>query len=369
MGKYFKWVLLLVFFIGLLLLTFWYVRQHMVATETFHARTAGELLPVKVAEIQYEALSFYIGAPGVGREYREVRVFPSLTTIINSVFVDVGDQVKEGSMLLEFDHEVIMAEVKEAEANLERAKVVLQNASHFYQDIKELFGKKYASLQQVNEAHEKFKIAQADYQTAHTGLILAKNRLNYAVVKSPCIGIIAERKVNSGELPQNNSPLFLINQIDPIFMEAEVAEEYINFVTLSQPVQVEFDALVGTVFQGEVSKIDQTVNPDTRTFSAFIKLANPSLKLKPGMSGFAKIGVSKRTLVVPNIAVVKPVKYRAAVFVVDQTGIVHKRDIKIGLITEKYTEVLGGLREGDLVVTAGLKGLRDQDHVTVKKEL
>ena len=75
------------------------------------------------------------------------------------------------------------------------------------------------------------------------------------------------------------------------------------------------------VSKAKVVKIDPNIDPVTRTFTAYVEIKNQDFRLKPGLSGFARIRRSaKDVLAVPSIAIMNPSGEQASVFVVDDTG-------------------------------------------------
>jgi multidrug efflux pump subunit AcrA (membrane-fusion protein) len=92
------------------------------------------------------------------------------------------------------------------------------------------------------------------------------------------------------------------------------------------------------------------------------------LQLKPGLTGFARIKNRRTLLAIPSVSVINPVKDEATAFVVDSNGVVHIRPVKIGMAMEGFTEVVGGLAEGENVVTVGQANLRDGDKVRIGKD-
>lgn len=184
-------------------------------------------------------------------------------------------------------------------------------------------------------------------------------------MKSPVTGIILERTVNAGEVPPVKNSLFTAGIIDPIFMVAKVPEQNIGDVTLGQKGEVVFDAYPSLTYVGKIYKIEGNVDSQTRTFLAYIEIANKNLKLKPGLTGFSRISIRKEALALPNLAVINPTGQRATVFVIDNNNVAHLREIQIGTVTEKYTEILSGLAGGERVAAVGMKALRDNDKVLV----
>jgi RND family efflux transporter MFP subunit len=169
--------------------------------------------------------------------------------------------------------------------------------------------------------------------------------------------------VNPGENTQIGQPLFRLGTLENVLMMAEVAQEKVGSVTIGLRAEVGFDAFPGEIFRGEVVKIDPNTNPATHAFPAFIRIANPGLRLKPGLTGFTRIQRKKTTLAVPSIAVLNPVGDHASVFIVDAGDRARQREIRTGVVGGGMVEVLAGVEEGEKVVTVGQLGLKEYDLV------
>jgi membrane fusion protein (multidrug efflux system) len=130
------------------------------------------------------------------------------------------------------------------------------------------------------------------------------------------------------------------------------------------PAETSFPAFAGEVFGGKVVKVDPNIDPITRTFTAYVEIRNPDLRLKPGLSGFTRIHrIAQGSIAVPSVALINPTGDQASVFVVDRDGLAHLRKVRSGIVVNAMTEILDGLREGEQVVTVGQLYLRDNDKV------
>src|ERR1044072_4882399 len=152
--------------------------------------------------------------------------------------------------------------------------------------------------------------------------------------------------------------------LNTVLMAAKITEEKMHSVQLGLPAETTFPAFPSEVFKGTVAKIDPNIDPITRTFTTYIKIENPDFRLKPGLSGFARIRRSaKDVLAVPSIAILNPSGEQASVFVVDANGRASLRKVRPGVVVDAMTEVRDGLKEGEKVVTVGQLYLNNNDKV------
>jgi Barrel-sandwich domain of CusB or HlyD membrane-fusion len=117
------------------------------------------------------------------------------------------------------------------------------------------------------------------------------------------------------------------------------------------------------MFQGRIARVAPVLDPATRTAPIEIEIPNADFRLKPGM--YARVGITtptkKDALVVP-VDAVADLGGRRGVFQ-HQNGLAIFRTVELGTEGEELIEVVGGLTEGDQVITTGARALRDGDRV------
>ena len=173
-------------------------------------------------------------------------------------------------------------------------------------------------------------------------------------VSAPIGGVVAELGAREGMTVMAGAPLFRINGLGTVWVNAEVRENQASEVRPGSPVEARTPALPGSVFKGRVTAILPEVNPATRTFKARVELANPNGQLVPGM--FATVNFTpatrKEALLVPSEAVIQTGK-RSVVIVAQGDGKFAPIDVEIGLETNGQSEIRKGLEVGQKVVVSG----------------
>jgi Cu(I)/Ag(I) efflux system membrane fusion protein len=173
-------------------------------------------------------------------------------------------------------------------------------------------------------------------------------------IVAPISGVVSELSVREGMTVMAGAPMFKINGLGTIWVNADVPESMAAQVRPGNPVEARTPALQGTVFKGKVSAILPDVNPATRTLKARIELANPSGQLVPGM--FATINFSSTTrkdvLLVPTEAVIQT-GTRSVVMVEQGHGKFLPVNVEIGTETNGQSEIRKGLQAGQKVVVSG----------------
>ncbi len=173
-------------------------------------------------------------------------------------------------------------------------------------------------------------------------------------VTAPLAGVVAELAVREGMTVMAGAPLFRINGLNTIWVNADVPENLSSLVRPGNAVEARTPSLPETVFKGKVSAILPEVNPATRTLKARVELANPGGRLVPGM--FATVNFTpaarKDVLTIPTEAVIQTGK-RNVVMVAQGDGKFMPVDVEIGAETNGQTEIRKGLEAGQKVVVSG----------------
>ena len=173
-------------------------------------------------------------------------------------------------------------------------------------------------------------------------------------ITAPIGGVVGELTAREGMTVMAGAPLFRLNGLSTVWVNAEVPEASAAQVHPGNPVEARTPAVSGAVFKGKVSAILPEVNPATRTIKARIELANPGGQLVPGM--FATISFApaarKDVLLVPSEAVIQTGK-RSVVVVAQGDGKFAPVDVEVGLDSNGQTEIRKGLQAGQKVVVSG----------------
>ncbi len=324
---------------------------HLTHTVQRDARLVGLPLPVQTIPATVRTMHETIGASGTIQPSIPLTMTATVVAKVLEVPVDLGEVVKPGELLVRLDPQLYQASLVSAREALDHATKQLARTQALEQ-------KQFASDVQVEQARD----AEAK---ARDALIAAQINLENTVVRSPAPAVVLTRDVNPGEFTKLDQDLISLGVINPVMMVAEVSEDKLGAVYVGMQAQVGTDAYPGVTFDGTVAKIDSRINDSTRSFGAYIQLANPDLKLKKGVTGYARLESTKMALSVPSTAIMNPVGDRAAVFVVGKDHRAHLRQVLTGVSVGGMTEILSGVQEGEQVVTVGQYDLHDNDAVNV----
>ncbi|PYT06155.1 MAG: efflux RND transporter periplasmic adaptor subunit [Acidobacteria bacterium] len=170
---------------------------------------------------------------------------------------------------------------------------------------------------------------------------------------APMSGTVIQRNVTHGERVGPEMTLLELADLSRVWVLASVYEYELPFVREGEKATMSLSYVPGVSFEGRVSKIYPVLDAATRTAQVRLEFPNPGLVLKPEMYAEVQLvaDLGKR-LAVPDTAVMET-GTRSIVFVDRGEGFFEPREISIGLRLPDRYEVLGGLREGEKVLTAG----------------
>jgi Cu(I)/Ag(I) efflux system membrane fusion protein len=171
--------------------------------------------------------------------------------------------------------------------------------------------------------------------------------------RSPVAGVVTEKKAVQGMRFMPGEPLFQIADTSLVWVQADVFEQDIAAVNVGQKAKIRINAYPGEVFEGRIAYVYPTLKAETRTVPVRIELANPKGRLKPAM--FAEVDIpvagAMPVITVPNSAVIDSGS-RQVVIVQLGEGRFEPRTVKLGQRGGVFVQVLDGVKEGELVVSA-----------------
>ena len=244
-----------------------------------------------------------------------VDVGTQVSGTIKEIYADFNDHVKKGQLIALIDPDVLAAKLEESKANLavaraavSRAKANLADSQRNLNRNKELWSRNLIAKSELDAAETTHAVNRASLQEAEARVLQvqaalrqAESNLGYTRILSPEDGVIISRLVNVGQTVAaslSTPTLFSIaKDLTDMQIETSVDEADIARVKEGQEVEFTVDAHRGTVFPGTVKQV--RIAPGTTdnvvTYPVIISVANPELKLKPGMTANVSVITERRT--------------------------------------------------------------------------
>jgi len=333
--------------------------------------------------VQKGDITQIVTATGTLKPVINVTVGCQISGTIEQLFADFNSTVKEGDVIAKLDPATYNAIVRQAEGELANAKATLELAETTAKRKEELVKQNAATQAELDTAVAGLHQAQAGVIIREGALQKAQVDLSRCTIYSPIDGTVISRSVDVGQTvaASLSAPnLFTIaNDMTSMQIEASVSEADIGTVVEGQNVEFTVDAFPYSPFTGVVEQIRNSpvTVQSVVTYSVLVRVKNPELKLKPGMTANVSITVAQRKdiLRVPNAAL----RFRLPEATVAASGAAERPKsggkskgarperkihllnagnpkpepaaVKLGISDNLFTEVLSGLSDGNVVVT------------------
>jgi cobalt-zinc-cadmium efflux system membrane fusion protein len=295
-----------------------------------------------------------------------VQVFPSYQGKIIQSLVELGEEVQKGQPLYTIDSPDLI----QNESTLIGAAATLELTAKELDRARSLNGANGVSERELEQA-------TSDQQTAEGALRAARDAVRVfgktdaeidqmissrkidpvLVVRSPIAGQVTSFDGPPGLLvqPGNQPAPYTVTKVSLKWMLADVVETDIPLFHLGQLVQVKVTAYPDRVFQGKISKIYATVDPDTHRATIRSEIIDPRNELRPGMLANFVIRVHDpvKATALPANGVVREADGTMTAWVTTDRRKFSQRVVKTGLRTDGRVQILAGLQPGDLAVTDG----------------
>lgn len=299
-------------------------------------------------------------------ENLSVQVFSPYQGKILKAYAEIGDDVVKGKTLFTIESPDLI----QAESTLIAAPGVYSLTTNALARAKQLF-----EIQGI--AQKDMEQAVSDQQTAEGGLNAARNAVRdfgksdaeidgiiasrkidpLLVVPSPITGRVTARVAQPGLLVQPGNPPapYSVADMSTVWMLANVTESDSPAFHNGQGVKVKVVAFPDRDFEGKITTIGATVDPNTHTVLIRSELRDPKHELRPGMLAtyVIRTGNPITALAMPLDGVVREGDGTMTVWVTTDRRHFSKRTVKIGLQQDNYDQIIDGLQPGELVVNKG----------------
>ena len=363
-------------------------------------------VPVKAEAVQRADMVAYIETHARLEAERRVVVVSRATGLVQELLVEEGQRVRRGDVLARLDKSELALNVERVKVNLDQARTSLKRNEALYR------------RNMVSEAD--FESVRNQVDNLQVQLREAQLSLEYADIRSPIDGLVMERQVELGDMARGNGELFVVADLSPLLTRIYIPERRMRQISPGQEARIHIDALPDSSFGARIRMISPGVDPQSGTVKVTLEIPAGGGVLRPGMFATVRIITQRRpgTLAIPKKALVLETDEDDAFVVVEGepaaadgmrgrggrpgsdaaaapegrgkpesrggrpegkpdggrgegggTGggesaaapgyQVKRASLQLGLVQGDLVEVLGGLEEGDLVVTIGHEGLKE----------
>jgi HlyD family secretion protein len=329
-----------------------------------------------------------------------------ITGTVHRVVAEEGQRVEQGAALIELESAELRAALAQAEVAVQQAAARLRQLREVQAPVaeqavalaqanqgaaqqalarsRELFSKGFIGQAALDEAQRAERVAQAQLDgarrqrdgalptgsdtavattalaQARAGAEAARARLQYTTVRAPAAGTVITRGVEPGDVVQPGKALLVLSPAGETQLVVQIDEKNLRLLQPGQPALVSADAFAQQRFVAEVVSIDPAVDAQRGSIDVKLRVPAPPAYLRQDMTVSVDIEVARRpgaTLVpvdaVHELGAASPWLLKV------EGGRVRRQALRLGLVSSGWCEVLGGVREGELIVPRASPTLAD----------
>ncbi len=336
----------------------------------FYGCTQSKQVEEQVKPVYYQVVDFNTTKSmaifsGVSQSAQEAKLSFKVGGVIKSINVEMGDTLKRGEIISIMDKTDNLINLKKAEANLKSAKAQLAASKSSFLRIENLFINNSATLSDYEKVKLQYESSLSLVKSAELLLEAARNQLDYTVLKAPFDGVVTSVLMKENEMSGSGNPVVIFASVTDIEVKINVPEIMVNRIVKGLDATIKFNTLSTHIYKGKITEISPGT-PNASAFPVIIKVTNPRGELLPGMTCSVEISllndnVYKSRVIISTEAVGSDYTGHY-VFIAEKSDegdvfIAKKREIRLGELLSDGYEIVDGLTQGDVVITAGLSSL------------
>ena len=341
---------------------------------------------VRVATVKPANAIAIARLPATTSAFTAANIFARASGYIEKRYVDIGDSVKEGQLLVEItapelDHRIAQAEAtlaqlkaaqQQAQANVDLAQVTLNR------DVPLVRKGWFTQQQGVNDVQTlkaqqaALGVAQANVTAQQGQLQVLRQQKAYQRVVAPFDGVITRRNIDVGSLVQADATsgtiLFSIVQSNVIRAQVFVPQDLALGVAPGIDAILHVPEVPDRAFPGKVTRIAKALAPGTRTLLTEVDITNPGGTVTPGTHCIIELRIPRKMpgLLVPAEAII--LNGGALEVAVVRDGIAHIEKISVARDLGTEVEAAAGVVDGDQVIVNPPVGLVGGARVSIRSE-
>ncbi len=337
------------------------------------------VVPVRTFILKADSIATYLEVTGGLEAGHDALVYSTIAEKLVEIRKPVGSWVRKNEVIAVQDNDLWKEILKQAKAALSSAQARFEQVKSDYQRFERLYQEKAISQQQWDQIKATYQDAESGLRRAKAAYLQSKEQYDNTFIRAPFDGMVGTFNFEVGEMIPAGQPVTRIVNNRLVKAELYVPDIHIGRLKIGQPVLGLFPNYPGKRFYGKVTRIDPTIDPQSRTFRVVVSFENKQGELKSGMFGrfYITTEFHRQTLVVPDNAVITRTELkvdpqtgetytvpRRFVFVVEDS-VARLRPVKTGIESRGRVEILQGLRVGDQVIVVGQKVVKDGEKVHI----
>lgn len=308
-----------------------------------------------------------------------VEIRPRVSGYLDQVHFRDGETVEAGQLLFTIDDREFRAAYAQLNADVKSAQTQVDLTSVGLQRSANLLEERAGSQEEYDEALAANRAAKASLEAAQANLRRASLDLEFTRVKSPISGRVSDARLERGNfVAAGETPLTIVVSIDPIHFSFTGSEQrFLKYLELDRkgvrgssintanPVRIQIGNQDGFPITGEMSFIDNAIDPTTSTIRATATVPNPDGFLTPGLFGRLQLFEQETEVMFIPETSIQFDQSRRFVWVVDEQSRAQQKTVEVGRdLGEGRRQIISGLTGDEQIIVGNLFMIRPGSLVT-----
>ncbi|HPG29639.1 MAG TPA: efflux RND transporter periplasmic adaptor subunit [bacterium] len=308
---------------------------------------------VRVSTVEPQNIKDFIQVTGATFPDKRVNLASFSGGLVEKIYFDEGQYVNEGDTVAEIDLQLYYIKLNKFLAEFENVKANYEKDNQLYQS---------KAIPKI-----KFIESKSKYESMIQDIEQIKVYIDRAIIKAPYSGFIVKKFVEPGEIIPQGQTVFTLNKMDVLRVKFELPSKDIGFFKENQTnLIISFDAYPEDVIYGKINVISKDIISQNMTYEAETLIQNKNYKYKAGL--LTRVKVLKQSIA-NNVVITKNavIDYEdgSKVFVLNDSGTVSLRNVKLGAMENDKVQIIEGLDLNEKIVVEGQKDLYDSAKVKV----
>ena len=315
---------------------------------------------VTTIRVQPQKFNHYLELQGNVMTKQNVLIYPEMAGTLDHIYVKEGQKVSKGQILATIDDGGLSSQLAQLKTQAELSKTTFERQKRLWEQN---IGSEIQYLQ-----------AKTQYEAQQSAVKQMESQVAKSTIRAPFAGIIDDVIKDQGTVvaPGAGAEVFRIVNLSNMYIEVEVPESHLPYVTIGKDVKVFFPVLGDSV----ATKIRQTgnfINPSNRSFTAEIPVPSHEGKIKPNLTARVMINdyTNDDAILIPQSILSENAEGEQYVFLVEADSIetepiAKKVVITTGKTQGDYVEVLSGINNGDAIIDEGARSVKEGQKVKIK---
>ncbi|HYW34540.1 MAG TPA: efflux RND transporter periplasmic adaptor subunit, partial [Balneolaceae bacterium] len=237
---------------------------------------------VKVVQVEGRSFEDTLHSTGTLQARQQATVRAKVSGEIQKVYVDIGDRVHKGDILVKIDPKDFQLQLQQAKAQLASAKATLDNKKTEMKRMKGLYKAGSATEQNKDQAVTAYRQAKAQYQQMQAAENTARQKLDYTSIQAPFSGVVTKRDLKKGDYVNKGQAAAQVTNLSVMEAKMDIPERYAGSLQKGLPVTLHFQSQ-NQPAKGKIVAINPHIDTDSRTFLVKVQVNNKDRKLSDGL--------------------------------------------------------------------------------------